>query len=122
MPSDPSRNLALYLWHRSQWQGMLERARNARDLAADVDIDSVVYWLILSQLPLMHAYDWLTMVNVDVRKFARRFMVEAILSNHEPDRSANGQADELRRENEALRALVSQQALEIYRLQNRNGS
>lgn len=118
MPSDPSKNLSLYLWHRSQWQQMLERARSEGDLAADIDIDSVVYWLILSQLLLMHAYEWLSVVNIDVRGFVRRFMVEPVLSGHTAA-STDRRIDAVRRENEALRALVSEQALEIFRLQNR---
>jgi AcrR family transcriptional regulator len=117
MPSDPSQNVDLYLWHRAQWQKMLERARDAGELAADVDIDSVVYWLILSQSLLMNAYEWLSVVNIDVRGFVRRFMVESLLSAHTPDAHADKVIAALREENNSLRALVSDQALEIFRLQ-----
>jgi AcrR family transcriptional regulator len=118
MPSDPSKNMSLYLWHRQQWQKMLEAARNAGELSPDLDIDSVVYWLILAQSTLMTAYEWLSLLNIDVRQFVRRFIVESLLSQHNVDPAAfDKHFAALGEENKTLRALVSEQALTIFKLQ-----
>ena len=58
---------------------------------------------------------------LEVRPFVRRFMVEPLLANRSgpaPAHAGDTDADQLRTENAMLRALVSDQALDLFRLKS----
>lgn len=105
---------SIYLWHRAQWDSMLNAARRSGELAPDLDTDQIVPWLSLSQLMMFITMDQLPMDEAEIRRFIRRFIVEPLLAER---RAAAGASDHelesLRAHLDSLRTLVAEQALEI---------
>jgi AcrR family transcriptional regulator len=109
MPRYSDRSGDMFQWQKLQWSGMIERARRAGDLAADLDIDQVVHWILLSQLMLLLTFERLPLGDAAARAFVRRFMVEPLVAGG----AAEAELAIQRAENAALRDLVATQALAL---------
>lgn len=119
LPGFPGANERILDWQRQKWRPMMERAAAQGELAADLDFEALLQWIILCQLLLMLAYRRLVAAGIEVRPFVRRFMVEPLLASHSaPADAVNADVEQLRAENAMLRALVSDQALELFRLKD----
>lgn len=121
LPGFPGANEGILDWQREQWMPMMARAGSRGELSPDLDFEAVLQWIILCQLMLTLCHGRLAAAGVELRPFVRRFMVEPVLARSgsaEPAPQGDGgsQVDLLRAENAMLRALVSDQALELYRL------
>jgi AcrR family transcriptional regulator len=92
-------------WQRDKWRPMIRRAAARGELAEDLEFEALVQWIIQCQLLLTLSYQRLSDAGIAVAPFVRRFMVAPLLSD-----------TPLREENAMLRALVSDQALELFRL------
>lgn len=113
----PSKSGSIYVWQRAQWSRLLERARRSGELAEDLDIDQIVHWIMLSQTSLLMAPDRLPIREMALKDYVRRFVVEPLLSSRtRPVASIDPQSSALREENDELRGLVLQQALDLHRL------
>ena len=115
-----NRGSALFEWHSSQWAGMLARARGCGELAADLDDRLIARWLANCQQILMLTYDDISRSDYGMRPFIRRFMVAPILSMAACPAPGGGESHDhtVEEENVALRAIVLEQALEIFNLKN----
>lgn len=114
------RNSNLYEWHSEQWAGFLSRARKNGDLSSDIDDQMVTRWLSYCQQILMFTMEDLAQSADGMRHFIRRFMVTPILGRTPPaptdhTDTQNRSKDD---ENATLRAIVLDQALEIFNLKN----
>lgn len=103
---------ALFQWQRRQWSGMIDRARRAGDLEADLDTDRVVRWIMLSQLLLLMMWERLSLGDMASRDFIRRFIVEPLVA-HGAAAEAQSELEALRAQNRALKDLVATQALAL---------
>ena len=121
LPGFPGANERILDWQRQKWRPMMERAAARGELASDLDAEALLQWIILCQLMLTLSYRRLVANGLEVRPFVRRFMVEPLLANRSgptPAHAGDTDADQLRTENAMLRALVSDQALDLFRLKN----
>ena len=120
LPGFPGGNERILDWQREKWRPMMERATAAGDIASDLDFEALLQWIILCQLLLMLCHSRLSAAGIEIPSFVRRFMVEPVMGRGRPaDAEAAGGSDaviaKLRHENAMLRALVSEQALDLYR-------
>jgi AcrR family transcriptional regulator len=119
-PSDP-----IYLWHRAQWDSVLNAARKSGELAPHLGLDQIVLWLSMAQLMMVIVMDKLPQFLLgedEIREFIRRFIVDPLLA--EPISAAGSapvRTETLRHELDSLRALVAEQALEIRALKRGGG-
>ena len=101
---------------------MLERGAAKGELADDLDFEQLLQWILHCQLLLTVSYRRLEAAGLDLRQFVRRFMVLPVLASWSngatPEASSNEELESLRAENAMLRALVSDQALELFRLRD----
>lgn len=105
---------AMFEWQRGQWGGMIDRARRAGDLVADLDTDQVVHWILLSQLMLLLLSERLPLPDMVSRGFVRRFMVEPLVARQEgAGADLRAEMEALCAQNQALRGLVADQALAL---------
>ena len=119
-PRFPNKSVSIYVWQRAQWSGLLERARRSGELAADLNIDQVVHWIMLSQLTLLMTPEKLPVPDMALKDYVRRFMVEPLLSYRAPNRADAGvQLEMLHQEIAVLKTLVSQQALALHALREK---
>lgn len=121
LPGFPGANERILDWQREKWRPMMERAAAAGEIASDLDFEAFLQWIILCQLFLTLCHDRLTATGIEIQPFVRRFMVEPVLARR--DGGGVGDGDDpviakLRQENGLLRALVSEQALDLYRAKN----
>jgi AcrR family transcriptional regulator len=101
-------------WQRRKWNPMIRRAAARGELAGDLDFEALLQWIIQCQLLLTLSWRRLAAGGIAVPDFVRRFMVAPLLSGPAP----SAEHERLRVENATLRALVSDQALELYRLKS----
>lgn len=122
--NEENRGSALFEWHSSQWMSLLTRARKRGEIATDLDEKRVTRWLSYCQQTLMLTFDDITHSDFGMRDLIRRFMVQPILAAALPA-SVDGEQPIYRNpedENAALRAIVLDQALEIFNLKNARAS
>lgn len=118
MPRYPNRDAPLFRWQRTLWDRFLLSAQARGELAADLGIDEVVRWILLSQLMLLLACERGLIDPAAMRDLVRRLVVQPLLGQErlagQPGMAAEIAA--LRDQNRALKELVSQQALELFAL------
>ena len=104
-------------WQRRQWRPLLDRAAATGELAQDITFEAVLAWIIHCQLLLSLTHRQFVATGMDTRGYVRRFMVQPLLDDARREQAgAESGAGALRAENASLRALVADQALEIFRL------
>jgi AcrR family transcriptional regulator len=103
----PGADARILDWQRTKWHPMIRRAAARGELAEDLDFEALIQWIIQCQFLLTLSYTRLADAGIAITPFVRRFMVAPLLSG-----------TPLREENAMLRALVSDQALELYRLRS----
>lgn len=122
LPGLPGASDRILDWQRQKWRPMLERAAAKGELADDLDFEQLLQWILHCQLLLTVSYRRLEAAGLDLRQFVRRFMVLPVLASWSngatSETSGNEELESLRAENTMLRALVSDQALELFRLRD----
>ncbi len=66
--------------HYDLWENTLQAARTNGELADDVSIDQIVYWLTVTQTMLLYQGDHLPKGDAQLRFFIRRFVVDPLLA------------------------------------------
>ena len=103
--------------NRDRWRKTLFKARDAEEIASDIDVDETVLWLTISQSMLQIQINQLAMDEAEIRRFARRFIVEPLLENQRGGaEAALAEAARWRDAVADFRELVADQAMEIQRL------
>jgi|GEM_PF-3346425 len=121
MPRPREGDMSLFIWQRARWSRMLEEAQLRGELAADLDLDHIVEWILFAQLGLLSALDRWLLLSTDTKSFVRRFVVSPLISA--APATAEGETvfrfDRMAAENRMLKSLVASQALEIQRLRHK---
>lgn len=68
---------------RTWWANLFEQARARGEIAADLEIDEIIYWLARAQSMLMLQVASPQLDEAEKRRFIRRFIVQPLLAGHE---------------------------------------
>ena len=68
---------------RTWWTNLFEQARARGEIAADLDIDEIIYWLARAQAMLMLQVASPQIDDAEKRRFIRRFIVQPLLAGSE---------------------------------------
>jgi AcrR family transcriptional regulator len=68
---------------RTWWANLFEQARARGEIAADLEIDEIIYWLARAQSMLMLQVASPQLDDAEKRRFIRRFIVQPLLAGHE---------------------------------------
>lgn len=119
LPGFPESNERILEWQQQKWRPMLERAAVQGEISEHADFEAMLQWIILCQLLLTLSYHRLVASGITIQSFVRQFMVEPLVAaNGAPERALSTEVAHLRAENAMLRALVSDQALDLFRLKS----
>jgi AcrR family transcriptional regulator len=66
--------------HHDLWENTLQAARASHELAEDISVAQVVYWLTVAQTMLLYQGDHLPKGDDQLRSFIRRFVVDPLLA------------------------------------------
>ena len=68
---------------RTWWTNLFEQARARGEIAADLEIDEIIYWLARAQAMLMLQVASPQIDDAEKRRFIRRFIVQPLLAGSE---------------------------------------
>lgn len=68
---------------RTWWTNLFEQARARDEIAADLEIDEIIYWLARAQAMLMLQVASPQIDDAEKRRFIRRFIVQPLLAGSE---------------------------------------